>query len=147
MEARTFAFLFYGVQYKTSKKIMNAYLSVDDLSFEDVALQSPTAPGLPKVINASNALDRNTTTCMRTDDIGLQSPHKSTWWKVDLGGVYSIYSINILFKNYNGQGIFVFKPLRRLSGRQVTRLCLVYTQKVQSRCHAKCVSTGSVRLS
>uniref|UniRef100_A0A8W8NPB9 EGF-like domain-containing protein n=1 Tax=Magallana gigas TaxID=29159 RepID=A0A8W8NPB9_MAGGI len=26
------------------------------------------------------------------------------WWKVDLGGVYNIYSINILFKNYDGSG-------------------------------------------
>uniref|UniRef100_A0A8W8NYI9 Multiple epidermal growth factor-like domains 10 n=1 Tax=Magallana gigas TaxID=29159 RepID=A0A8W8NYI9_MAGGI len=30
------------------------------------------------------------------------SPYKTTWWKVDLGGVYSIYSVTILFKNYNG---------------------------------------------
>lgn len=53
---------------------------------------------------AGNALDRNSLTCMRTVDIGTRSPHKTMWWKVDLGGVYSIYSVNILFKNYDGLG-------------------------------------------
>uniref|UniRef100_A0A8W8P1M3 Uncharacterized protein n=1 Tax=Magallana gigas TaxID=29159 RepID=A0A8W8P1M3_MAGGI len=38
---------------------------------------------------------------MRTLEIGSNSPYKTVWWKVDLGGVYSIYSINVLFKNYD----------------------------------------------
>lgn len=86
---------------------MNAYLSVDDLSFKAVASQSPSAPGLHEMTKAINALDRNTDTCMRTDDIGTNAPYNTTWWKVDLGGVYSIYSINIIFKNYYGQGMYV----------------------------------------
>ncbi|XP_052694675.1 receptor-type tyrosine-protein phosphatase epsilon-like [Crassostrea angulata] len=39
---------------------------------------------------------------MKTEDIGLTSKHKTVWWKVDLGGIYEIYSINIQFKNYDG---------------------------------------------
>nr|XP_034338137.1 uncharacterized protein LOC117692884 [Crassostrea gigas] len=41
---------------------------------------------------------------MRTIVIGtgLSTPDKTVWWKVDLGGVYNIYRINILFKNYDG---------------------------------------------
>lgn len=41
--------------------------------------------------------------------IGSNSPYKTVWWKVDLGGVYSIYSINVLFKNYDdGDGLGIF---------------------------------------
>lgn len=29
------------------------------------------------------------------------------WWKVDFGGKYSIYSIYILFKNYDSFGMYV----------------------------------------
>lgn len=36
---------------------------------------------------------------MRTYPIGQNSPDKRTWWKVDLGGLYSIHSINIQFKS------------------------------------------------
>lgn len=39
---------------------------------------------------------------MRTDIIGIHALHKAVWWKVDLGGLRNIYSINILFKSYNG---------------------------------------------
>ena len=55
---------------------------------------------------AGNAVDRNITTCMRTDAIGESSHDQTVWWKVDLGGVYNIYSVNIVFKNYEGDGIF-----------------------------------------
>ena len=58
---------------------------------------------------AENAVDRNTTTCMRTDIVGGTGPYKTVWWKVNLGGVYNIYSINILFKNYYGYGILPFR--------------------------------------
>lgn len=51
--------------------------------------------------DANNAIDRNITTCSRTNDIGGTSVYKTVWWKVDLGGVYSIYSISILFKKYD----------------------------------------------
>ena len=43
---------------------------------------------------------------MRTGPIGPNSPYKTAWWKVDLGGVYNIYSVNILFKNYDGYGMY-----------------------------------------
>lgn len=56
---------------------------------------------------AGNAVDRNTATRMRTNPIGYNTPDKTVWWKVDLGGVYSIQSITVLFKNYNGYGVFL----------------------------------------
>nr|XP_034320600.1 uncharacterized protein LOC117687713 isoform X2 [Crassostrea gigas] len=75
----------------------NAY---DDLSFQKVASQSSSwYDGLYK---ASYAVDRNTSTWARMLEIGRSSHSKTAWWRVDLGGVYSIYSINILFKNYDG---------------------------------------------
>ena len=55
---------------------------------------------------AGNAVDRNITTCMRTEPIGTSAKYKTVWWKVDLGGVYTIYSVNILFKNYDGYGMY-----------------------------------------
>lgn len=45
---------------------------------------------------------------MRTNAIGRNAPDKTTWWKVDFGAVYNIYSINILFKNYDTFGMYVF---------------------------------------
>lgn len=67
------------------------------------ATQSPLYPGTS--YDASNAVDRNVGTCMRTEGIGLKSVYHSAWWKVDLGGIYNIYNVNILFKNYEGYGI------------------------------------------
>lgn len=80
-------------------------ISSDDLSFQAFASQSPAYSYL--TYEASNAVDRNTATCMRTDAIGNNAPNKHTWWKVDLGAVYSIYSIDILFKNYDSFGMYV----------------------------------------
>lgn len=51
---------------------------------------------------ASNAIDRNTSTCTRTYEIGKGGFLKTTWWKVDLGKVKSIYSVQIDFKKYEG---------------------------------------------
>nr|XP_022311762.1 receptor-type tyrosine-protein phosphatase epsilon-like isoform X1 [Crassostrea virginica] len=87
-----------------------AVLAYDDLSHKKDASQSHTYPGTG--YGAENAVDGNTATCMRTKEIGRNSPDKTVWWKVDLGGVYNIYSVNILFKNYDGyesrqQGRFV----------------------------------------
>nr|XP_022305554.1 multiple epidermal growth factor-like domains protein 10 isoform X2 [Crassostrea virginica] len=39
---------------------------------------------------------------MRTKPIGPNALDRTVWWKVDLGGVYNIYSVSILFKNYDG---------------------------------------------
>ena len=82
----------------------------DDLSKNKVASQSTTYAATSSKYEvyryeAGNAVDRDITTCMRTDPIGRVSPDKMVWWKVDLGGVYNIYSVNILFKNYDGNGI------------------------------------------
>ena len=76
------------------------------MSQNKIATQSTTSSGPTDAFRAGNAVDRDITTCMRTYGIGLlTSQYKSEWWKVDLGGVYNIYSINILFKNYQGYGI------------------------------------------
>lgn len=47
---------------------------------------------------------------MRTDGIGVGpiASSKHTWWMVDLGAVYNIYSIDILFKDYEHLGMYVF---------------------------------------
>ena len=77
------------------------------MSKEKIATQSTTFPPhqtIPNRYVAGNAVDRDITTCMRTDPIGGTSPDDTVWWKVDLGGVYSIYSVNILFKNYDKYG-------------------------------------------
>ena len=77
---------------------------IDDLSNMKDASQSPTyhGPGY----GAELAVDGNTATCMRTESIGPNSFYKTVWWKVDLGGVFNIYSVNILFKNYDGYGMY-----------------------------------------
>ena len=78
-----------------------------------VATQSTTYPppsDIPNRANetvAGNAVDRDITTCMKTREIGKNSLYKKVWWKVDLGGVYNIYSVNILFKNYGGYGMYI----------------------------------------
>lgn len=44
---------------------------------------------------------------MQTEAIGVGNGfrYRTVWWKVDLGRVYSIYNINIQFKNYDGYGL------------------------------------------
>lgn len=90
-------------------KLTKTYLSADDLSFKANASQSPLVLDLRNEYEANRALDRNKATCMRTADIGTRALHKTTWWKVDLGGVYSIYDINIVFKNYEQFGMKTLK--------------------------------------
>nr|XP_022311777.1 multiple epidermal growth factor-like domains protein 10 [Crassostrea virginica] len=75
-------------------------LAYDDLSYNKDASQSQTFPG--PGYGAERAVDGNTATCMRTDIIGSNSFYKTVWWKVDLGGMYNIYSVSVLFKNYVG---------------------------------------------
>lgn len=89
-------------------KCVNVFLSADDLSFNAIATQSTTQAGPQIMYGASNAVDRNTATCMRTQQIGLTSPDKVVWWKVDLGETSNIQSINILFKNYENYGMYHF---------------------------------------
>ena len=71
-----------------------------------VATQSTTYPAVYDY-SAKNAVDRDKATCMRTDAISQTSPEQTVWWMVDLGGVYNIYSINILFLNYEKFGILL----------------------------------------
>lgn len=75
------------------------FFSKDDLSYNKVADQSNFVQ-----YGAGNAVDGNTATCMRSDVIGRNSQKKTVWWKVDLGKSYSIYSVNIIFKDYEGGG-------------------------------------------
>lgn len=77
------------------------------MAYKTVATQSHTLPG--PYYDANNAVDKNITTCMRTDAIGVNSHYRTMWWKVDLGGIFNLYSINVLFKNYANEGAsFVF---------------------------------------
>lgn len=87
-----------------SRVLLIFKLLTDDLSNNKVATQSHNFPG--HIYGASLAVDRDATTCMRTNSIGQNSFYRTMWWKVDLGGLYSIYSITILFKNYEGYGTF-----------------------------------------
>lgn len=43
---------------------------------------------------------------MRAKEIGPYAVDKTVWWKVDLGGIFNIYRINIFFKNYDGFGVY-----------------------------------------
>lgn len=54
---------------------------------------------------------------MRTKAIGPNNPDKTVWWRVDLGGLRNIYSISVLFKNYNGYGDY------NLSLKSYLKLC------------------------
>lgn len=47
---------------------------------------------------------------MRTMIIGIGHgvPDRTVWWKVDLGRVYNIYSIIIMFKNYDNNGVYFY---------------------------------------
>lgn len=70
-----------------------------------VATQSSTFLGSITSFGARNAVDRNPLTCMRTEEIGHCCPEKTVWWKVDLGRVHNIYSIDIIFKSYIDSGL------------------------------------------
>lgn len=115
-----------SLQYNFSESIPYFFYYIDDLSENKDTLQKPKFPG--DVITpyaAHNAVDRNVTTCMRTDNIGTSSKTKQVWWKVDLGGVYNIYSINILFRNYPGKGIYSeLKPVQRYLF--IIYTCIIY---------------------
>ncbi|XP_052693434.1 multiple epidermal growth factor-like domains protein 10 [Crassostrea angulata] len=83
--------------------VLYSVFTYDDLSYNKTASQSRrVAWPFSDVSNAKNAVDRNALSCTKAQYIGLNSPDKTLWWKVDLGGVYNIYSVNIIFKNYKG---------------------------------------------
>ena len=101
--------MYRDVHFISFKFYVRVCLHTDDLSMDKAATQSKTytASG-DSVLQyvAGNAVDRDITTCMRTEMIGSTSQLQTVWWKVDLGGVYNIYSVNILFKNYDGYGMY-----------------------------------------
>ena len=77
------------------------------MSKDKIATQSSTAPSITDV-SAGKAVDRDTDTCMKTNIIDKNSPENTVWWEVDLGDVFSIYSVSIMFKNYNGEGRYMY---------------------------------------
>lgn len=99
-QLRSLLYWSFCVQFRLS--VLN-FLSIDDISHNKIATQSHTNNNN----DASKAVDGDTTTCMQTETIGVGTNfiHKMVWWKVDLGKVYSIYSINIQFRNYDGYGL------------------------------------------
>lgn len=54
--------------------------------------------------DVNNVVDGNLVICMRICLIGICEFDCIMWWKVDFGWVYIIYSINIMFKSYDGYG-------------------------------------------
>lgn len=92
-----------NLSQRTTLYIWIYRLPTDDLSYKKSATLSQPNIGLH--YDANNAVDRDTSTCMRDSGIGRNSPYKTVLWKVDLGGEHSIYSITILFKNYDDYGI------------------------------------------
>lgn len=71
----------------------------DDLSANKTAQQYKTHNNDPNFA-ASKAVDGDISSCARMKDIGTTSSDKSTWWYVDLGGIYNVYNIRIQFKDY-----------------------------------------------
>lgn len=76
----------------------------DDLSSGKKAEHWDDYSSFHEIYRANNALDRNTSTCTRTLEIGKTSPRKTAWCIVDLGIVYNIHSVDIYFKNYDNYG-------------------------------------------
>ena len=96
---------------------------VDNLSVNKGATQSTTFTNniTDDRYKAGNAVDGNIMTCTRTEQIGPTSPDQTVWWMVDLGEVYNIYSVNILFKNYDGYGTVIC--LYILQYRKLSDVC------------------------
>lgn len=85
----------------------------DDLSVGKIAIQSHTYPSLSSLYSANNAVDRNTDTCTKTRAIGYGPQFHVVFWVVDLERVHNIYSIDILFKNDHGDGMYTYNQKNR----------------------------------
>ncbi|XP_062602581.1 multiple epidermal growth factor-like domains protein 9 [Saccostrea cucullata] len=101
-----FFFMFY-VFLRYSAYFLYKCLFEVDLSTNKQTDQSLTRPCyVPACKNfyiSSNAVDRDERTCTGSKVIGGDSTgDKAVWWRVDLGDIYSVYSISIIFKNYAG---------------------------------------------
>lgn len=90
-----FSFYFSDV----SSVLINSF--TDDLSENKHAYQYKTHNDDPKFV-ATNAVDRDINSCARMKEIGTTSSDQSTWWYVDLGGIYNVYNIRIQFKDFEG---------------------------------------------
>lgn len=108
------------IHFTTWTKV-SIFVSLDDISHNKIATQSQTDIDIHNRYGASKAVDRNITTCTKTKPIGLNDPDKTVWWKVDLGRVSSIYSINLQFKSYDGYGMYYIG------------ICLLYITCISSR--------------
>ena len=73
------------------------FFFAEDLSLNKQSYQSAT--DCPNC-GPSNAVDRQTSTCIQTEVIGKTSEQKKTWWYVDLGGTRNLFGIRIQFKDY-----------------------------------------------
>ncbi|XP_056002460.1 receptor-type tyrosine-protein phosphatase alpha-like isoform X2 [Ostrea edulis] len=105
----------------------------DDLSKGQNANQFPIRICEPlSICAANNAVDRISSTCMTTKKIGLNSPEKTTWWFVNLGDVYSIYSVRILFKEHGPT--YVMRQRGRLAGFSIY-LSMPSTKRDEFLCH------------
>ena len=79
------------------------FLFYIEVTFNDINVsQSTTYPGL--VYDAQYAVDKDVTTCARTEVIGTTSADTSVWWRMDLGVMSIVQRVNIMFKNYDGYG-------------------------------------------
>nr|XP_034311841.1 multiple epidermal growth factor-like domains protein 6 isoform X2 [Crassostrea gigas] len=87
-------------------------LGYDDLSANRNAAQYKTILSCPKCV-ANHAVDRNITTCAKTD-MGPTSDVPYTWWNVDLGAVHSVHNIRIQFRDF-GQ-MYVERQRGRFAG-------------------------------
>ena len=73
------------------------------------ASQSTTYPGI--MYDARYAVDKDVTTCARTEVIGTTSADKSVWWRMDLGEMSIVQRVDISFKNYDGFGKYALKRI------------------------------------
>lgn len=88
---------------------MLCYICIpDDLSYNQPATQSYTYTRVGNIYAAGNAVDRNSTTCMRTQPIGLNSPEKSVWWKVDLGGCIIFTASTCYLRTTGIRAVYIF---------------------------------------
>lgn len=88
---------------------MLCYICIpDDLSYNQPATQSYTYTRVGNIYAAGNAVDRNSTTCMRTQPIGLNSPEKSVWWRVILEGCIIFTALTCYLRTTGIGAVYIF---------------------------------------
>ncbi|XP_061170695.1 uncharacterized protein LOC133180136 [Saccostrea echinata] len=117
-----------------------------DLSAGKNAFQGPAYVSVwPQFHAAVNAVDRNNNSCTTTRKIGSATPYRESWWMVDLGDIYSVFRIRILFKDYGedfgfslylsnssnkDEGYMCYKDGPKLPPLDFTTTCIGYGQYV-----------------